>query len=176
MAQQIQLSAGKVATVDDADFDWLSRWKWTYMSSGYAYRQEPIGRWWDRKLRTVFMHRFIMDAPAGMYVDHINHDTLDNRRCNLRIVTPTQSLRNTRALRGGTSLFKGVSLQSGRWCAEIWVDGNHMRLGRFLTQKDAARAYNAAAVAHFGEHACLNDLEALSDTLDIPIIPKLVRK
>lgn len=76
--------------VDDEDYKWLSAWKWCTDTN-------PINRN-NYALRTsggtVSMHRLIMGQPKGMEVDHINHDTLDNRKENLRVVTTAQNQRN----------------------------------------------------------------------------------
>jgi HNH endonuclease len=81
----ISLTQGQVARVDERDYEWLSQWKWfaTYYShvdSWYAGRGAPI----------LGMHVALMDPPGGWTVDHRNHDTLDNRRSNLRLATYSQ--------------------------------------------------------------------------------------
>lgn len=159
MSKRIPLSKGKYAIVDDADYDFLSQWKWTYTGNGYAIRSETI----DGERVYTYMHRQLMNAPRGHYVDHINHNTLDNRRENLRVVTPTQSLYNTRPRKQTVSPFKGVTLVKNRWQAAIHVDGEKVVIGRFLTQRAAAEAYNEAAQKHFGEYAVLNDLKAIQN-------------
>jgi hypothetical protein len=166
MPKQIPLTRNKFATVDDADYEWLTRWKWCCTAGGYPMRRETTA---SGASRYVYMHRQIMDAPDAHYVDHINHDTLDNRRENLRVATPTESMRNTRPLRGGTSQFKGVGLANRRWVARIQIEGGYIHLGRFLTQREAAAAYNEAAILHFGEFACLNDLSQVAPEDDPPI-------
>lgn len=86
--KEIPLTQGYVTLVDDADYEWLSRWKWHY-HGGYAERGDG-----------VLMHREITDCPAGKEVDHINHDPLDNRRENLRVVTRWQNMLNRRMRKG----------------------------------------------------------------------------
>jgi HNH endonuclease/AP2 domain len=112
---------------------------------------------------TLSMHRAIMRAPTGAVVDHINGDTLDNRRSNLRVVTQAQNSRNRRKTPGLTSAYKGVyyraEAKSYPWCAIIQVNGMKVQLGQFMTERDAALAYNAAATRLHGEFARLNDLE-----------------
>jgi hypothetical protein len=109
------------------------------------------------------MHRVIMDANAGMEVDHEKHRPLpekvvDNRKANLRVCTTQQNQANRRPNRGCTSAFKGVSLlkREGKWRAQITVDGRNRYLGRFTDEFAAARAYDAAALEHFGEFAHTN--------------------
>lgn len=171
MPREIPLTRGKVALVDDADYEWLSRWKWHYQGNGYAWRNLLV----DGKNRSIAMHRAITECPAGVCVDHINHDPLDNRRCNLRIATQGENRQNERPIRGGTSVFKGVVFTMNRWSARIGSGSARTYLGRFLTQRDAAAAYNAAALALYGEYACLNDLSLLPEHLDVPIVPQRIR-
>lgn len=93
-------------------------------------------------------------------VDHINGNGLDNRKVNLRLSSRAQNLANTRG-QSGTSPFKGVSYckKTGRWKAQITVKGVNRNLGRFLTQEEAAVAYNVAAVEAWGEFAFQNILD-----------------
>ena len=123
MSKEIPLTQGKVAIVDDADFDWLNQWKWHYAAAGYAARAAG-----GRKNRHIlYMHRLITDAPAEAHVDHRDHDGLNNRRNNLRIATPSQNRYNTRLSRG-SSKYKGVrySTRGKMWVAVIHA--NHKRL------------------------------------------------
>lgn len=104
------------------------------------------------------MHRFIMDAPKGQQVDHINGNKLDNRKSNLRICSHSENLRNQRKPKDNKSGFKGVSWHKGakRWCAEIRSNGKRHHLGYFDTAEDAAKAYDIAATLIHGDYARLN--------------------
>lgn len=166
MPQKIPLSKGKFTIVDDADYKWLSQWKWSYSGNGYAIRSAK-GK--DGQRKYIYMHRQILDAPDGKYVDHINHDTLDNRRFNLRVASPTESIRNTRPRKNGKSVFKGVTLVQNRWQVSIQVGDEKITVGRYLTQREAAAAYNKAAKTYFGEFAVLNDIDALPASKDKPL-------
>lgn len=108
----------------------------------------------------VFMHRFIMMAPEGLEVDHINGNRLDNRECNLRIVTPSKNQYNRRMQRNNKTGYKGVSFDRsrGKFMASISANGKQINLGRFKTAEEAARAYNQAALELHGEYAFLNDV------------------
>lgn len=140
----VPLTQGKFAKVDNDDFDRLKDINWRY-SVGYA-KNDEFGR----------MHRFITNCPENLEVDHINHDTLDNRRRNLRIATPSQNSINKKA-RAGSSIYKGVHLyRSGKWQANLVYKKKYYYLGRFDTEEEAARAYDKKSREVAGEFAWLN--------------------
>lgn len=144
----IPLSRGMFAKVDDADFAELSKYQW-YAQRGYktwyACRGDNSQGW--RKRKIISMHRELMCFPAGLEVDHINGDGLDNQRANLRTCTRSQNQGNRAPTKG--RLFRGVRREKNRWVA-ILCD---REVGRFSTPEEAARAYDAAAIKHFGEFA-----------------------
>lgn len=152
---EIALTKGFVAVVDDEDADSLSGWKWSARTSRwgpYAVRAETE----DGKNRYIYMHRVIVGAISGQVVDHINRNTLDNRKENLRICTTTQNAQNAKSHSDSVSPYKGVSPNSKKgkpWVSQICIRGKQTRLGVFNTQEEAARAYDAVAVAEFGEFA-----------------------
>lgn len=154
--RKIKLTRGKFALVDDADYHWLSQIKWRYTTNGYA---SGILFGGTKTGKTVLMHRLIMLAPDTMTVDHKNHDTLDNRRKNLRHATQTQQNAN-RIKTFGASIYKGVYRRSDglKWMAQIGKDRKKRSMGCFESEEDAARCYNAMADFLFGEHALLNDV------------------
>lgn len=149
----ISLTRGLSCLVDEADYATLASHKWCVMSDGYAGREVSKGK-------TVSMHRIIMNAKKGEYVDHINHDIRDNRRCNLRICTAVESLRNRRKLKAATSRYKGVSWNKvwNKWQVAIRAGGNKMSLGCFTDEDDAATVYNVAAQLFHGDYAVLNSI------------------
>jgi hypothetical protein len=107
----------------------------------------------------VYLHRFIMSAPVGKLVDHINpSDTLDNRTSNLRLATKHENSHNQRPRIGNSSKYKGVSWykRHSKWQVSIGVNGKRKHLGLYTAEIDAARAYDAAASESFGEFAYLN--------------------
>lgn len=169
MSQQIQLSQGKFATVDDEDFEWLSRCKWSFDPKGYAVRAQRT----EGKTVMLYMHRAILNASGPCVVDHVDGDGLNNQRANLRIATVAQNVHNTRPRkRSKTSGYKGVSRfrKTGKWQASIKKGDLRLHLGLFGTDVDAARAYNAAARHLFGPHAYVNDVP--SDTLTFDDLPR----
>jgi hypothetical protein len=152
--REIELTKGRVALVDDDDFDRLNQYKWCLGGDSqytyYARRQS--GR------ENIFMHRVILDAPADLHVDHIDGDGLNNQRSNLRLVTRSQNHQNRRPDTNARSRYKGVSWVSAysKWRATIKVQGKRYSLGYHANEVDAARAYDTAARLHYGEYARLN--------------------
>lgn len=154
----IPLTNGQNAIVDDEDYDALIGYRWSF-ANGYARRTiYARGQGRIRKGASEIMHRVIMNAPRGMEVDHINRNRLDNRRCNLRLVTHTQNAWNRGGLgRNQSSQYAGVQkTTNGRWLARIMVNGTHIGLGTFGSEIEAARAYDNAARKYRGEYALLN--------------------
>jgi AP2 domain len=149
----IPLTQGQNAIVDAADFDWLNQWNWrakwgVTTKSFYA----------ARGLETIYMQRQILDCKENEQADHRNHDTLDNRRGNLRKCTCAENRRNNRMYVTNTTGFRGVS-----WCeeergflAQICAGEMRLRLGVFKTVVEAAKAYDKAAGKLHGEFAQLN--------------------
>ncbi len=156
----IPLTQGKFTMVDDEDFEFLNQHKWCVERNGktnshyYAVRANPL----KRGLAQLRMHRIIMNTPAGMEVDHIDHDTLNNQKYNLRNVTHKQNVQNTSSWVKCRSAYRGVSFETSRqkWTAKIKVNQKTLNLGRFYDEKEAAKAYDEAAKRHFGEFANLN--------------------
>lgn len=156
----IPLTQGKFAKVDDADFDWLNKWKWCAIKNAcgnwYAARSTPRDPV-TYKQKFITMHRQIMGFPVGQ-VDHWDCDGLNNQRDNLRRANQTQQNHNRRKYHGKTSQYKGVTWRKNRgfWIASIRVDGVFVYLGSSHIEIEAARMYDAAAKKYFGEFARLN--------------------
>lgn len=155
----IPLTQGKFAQVDDVEFEELSRCKW-YFDGYYAARDCRNS---GRKSK-VYMHRQIMNTPAGMETDHIDGNGLNNCRSNLRICTRVENGRNARKTNNCSSVFKGVTWhkQRGKWQAQIEILGNRKHLGLYKIPEDAAHAYDKAALEYYGEFAKLNFPEVQS--------------
>lgn len=143
---------GKVALVDDDDFESVSRFNWFFSSAGYAVANVQK----NGCIFTLCMHRLIMDARDGEELDHINHDPLDNRRCNLRFCTRSQNVANTRKHSNNKSGFKGVSWHksSMKWRAVINMNGKHTHIGSFVNIEDAVAAHALKSIEVFGEFGC----------------------
>lgn len=153
--REIPLTKGYVTVINEAHWGLIEPFKWCVSETAHLrYAKATINR------STVYMHRLITGASTGSEVDHINHDGLDNRYPeNIRICTRAQNNVNRRSFVDGTSAYKGVSWckRAKFWRAEITVDGRYRFLGFYDNEKDAAQAWNAAAVAAWGEFALLND-------------------
>jgi len=140
--------------VDTDMFDTVNQYTWTKSSYGYAVRYTGSSRKRNRKL--IWLHRFIMSPQKEEEVDHINHNKLDNRKCNLRLCNRQMNSFNNKSKRGN-SKYKGVHLRkNGRYEASIMYDYKKIHLGYFTTEKGAALAYDIAAMRYFGEYAYLN--------------------
>jgi hypothetical protein len=156
--KRISLTQGQFAVVDDADYEVLIQWKWQAVwrpgtRSFYAKRRIELPRTDRRRSYTMYMARQIMGNPPGKDVDHRNHDTLDNRRLNLRVATHQENLLNKRPYFRNMSGYKGVCAARNRWRAEICLNGHRRRLGHFDTPELAHAAYVRAARKYHGEFA-----------------------
>lgn len=150
--KELRLFGGQTALVDDEDYELLSNLTWYEQKDGYARAN-------IRKGQQVLMHRFIMNAPSHLQVDHINRKRLDNRRANLRLCTQEQNHQNRTHTPRGTSKYRGVhwDKQQGKWRVHISVNGRTRHVGRFKDEMEAVQAYNRAAREHFGEFAALDN-------------------
>jgi hypothetical protein len=154
----LALTRGLKALIDAADLELVGRFRW------HAYTQSS-GRNYVRSCpkrgTQLHLHRVILGAQDGYVVDHANGNSLDNRRSNLRLCTVQENCRNKSAYRDrklAAGSYLGVSLScGGNFQAQLRRgDGASVNLGVFAQAEDAARAYDAAAVEHFGEFAALN--------------------
>lgn len=152
--KEIKLTKGFVALVDDADYEWLNQWKWCAAATKrlwYAIRLDSVTQ------KKVKMHRVIMQAPAGLHVDHRDANGLNNQRHNLRLATALQNLANRRTFEH-SSIYKGVhwDAERNKWFAQINFNYKKFALGRFDSEVEAALAYDAKARELSGDFARLN--------------------
>lgn len=160
----IPLTQGQFAIVDVTSYDWLMQWKWCAhwspsTHSFYAVRRVPLG---NNKRESIYMHRQILGLRYGdkRRGDHRNHDTLDDRRENLRIVSQVENCQNQKVRSDNKTGCKGVCVYKGRrYRSKISVKGVEKHLGYFhLTPEGlqaATDAYLFAADLYFGEFAFL---------------------
>jgi hypothetical protein len=151
-----------IVLVDDEDFEYLNQFKWyphkDISNTIYVVRNTPMV---NRKRKHIRMHREILGVTdPKTYVDHIDHNGLNNQKYNLRKVTPFQNSWNSTSKKGGTSIYLGVSLhRKNCWRAFIMKNGKSFYLGIHKTEEDAALAYNKAAIELHGEFASLNNIK-----------------
>lgn len=158
----ILLSQNKYTIVDLDDYEWLAKRKWWLKTGrGGMYVWGPGDSDSTGMTGRIWMHRVIMHvSDPALVVDHINGNTLDNRKINLRVCEQYQNCKNTSKRKNGISRYKGVSIKvlknSVKWSAEIQSDGKSYYIGLFDTQELAAEAYNRYAIKYHGEFAKLN--------------------
>jgi len=149
MSKIIPLTQGKVAIVDDEDYEYLNQFKWyarKHRNTFYAARN--IYR--NGKQTVLSMHTAVMGRKKGLEIDHINGNGLDNRRSNLRFVTHRQNLQNRHTAK--TSKYPGVNWSkiAHKWRAYIEINGKQIHLGYFNNEYEAYLAYQKA-VEKLGE-------------------------
>ena len=157
--RRIPLTQGKYAIVDPEDFERLNKYKWHVVRGAktyYASRNSRIGN----KRIAIKMHREILNPPAPLVVDHINHKGYDNRRANLRPATRAQNAVNKsiQTTSSGSSKYRGVSWHKNRqkWQAYIGVNYKQIIIGYYDNEIKAAKAYDKEAKKHHGEFGVLN--------------------
>jgi hypothetical protein len=167
---------GHVALIDEGDYEHVRVHRWYYAPphgtnrTGYAATTIRVekGKW-----RSIGMHRFVMDAPPKLKVDHENGNGLDNRRTNLRYATTMQNNANAAAYSNSKSGYRGVywTERDHAWAATIHLADRVYFLGRYATAEEAARVYDAKAREFFGEFARLN----LPESEGLPLPERIVR-
>lgn len=121
---------------DESDFDTIKKYTWSVTGSNYVCTQH------NKKF--ILMHRLLLDAPNHLQVDHINHNTLDNRRCNIRLSTVSQNNVNKN--------FKGYTRRkNGKFEVSMRINGKYSYLGRFNTEKEAKKYRNEIARKVYGD-------------------------
>lgn len=159
----VDLPNGFRTQVDEAD--WLGQnlalYTW-YARGRHDGKRYVVAKLWDyaaKKQKTLWLHRLILDAQTGQFVDHVNGDTLDNRRPNLRLCTNAENQQNS-GPRKGTSRFKGVSWinKRGKWRVSFNWQGQTYFCGYFADEVEAAKEYNRRASELCGGFARLNKM------------------
>jgi hypothetical protein len=156
LTKKIKLTKGYFTLVDIDDYEKVKNMKWyVCCSKGYNYAQTSY------KSKKIWLSHLIMNPSKNLFVDHINHDTLDNRHFNLRICTKKENNRNYHLPVNNTSGYKGVCLRklTGKWLAYIKYNGVRLNLGYFKDKIEAAKVYDKKAIELFGKFAYLNTYE-----------------
>lgn len=140
--------------IDDQDLHYLI---------GYKYAAaERNGKFYLANRETnQYFHRIIMGSPKGLYIDHIDGNPTNNKKSNLRVVTPSQNSYNQSKAKDTSSKFKGVCFypKAKKYRAYINHEGKRINIGYFKTEVEAGNAYNEYAVKLFGVHARLNPID-----------------
>jgi len=158
--KEIKLTQGKTTLVDDEDLEYLLQFKWyvsfNKVSKRWVAQRHNIK---NGKRKMVYMHREIMNAPDKLFVDHRNHDTLDNRKQNLRICTKTENAINRKgACINSTSKYLGVSWNknNNKWETYIAKNSKKIFLGFFNNEEKAAIIRDKVAIQLHGDYVSLN--------------------
>jgi len=151
---RIKLTQNKYAEVSAQDVEMLSQYTWHASKTGGSWYARVSSR--TPKISNAQMGNILLQPPQGRYVDHINGNPLDNRRENLRIVTPTQNAWNRKAKNTGSTKYKGVwrvkRSYGVAYETSICVEGKRTRLGAFSTAEEAHMAYEEAAKRLQGDY------------------------
>ncbi len=163
-AKWLQLTRGKFALVDNDLFEKLNKHPWHWNATGKSFGYVAC----DNGKTHTMLHHVVLGVSGRVHIDHRNNNGLDCRRENLRVANRQGNGANRgkfvgRRGRTFTSRYKGVinrskhlSLGADPWLARIRVNGQLIHLGRFISEEEAARAYDRAALQHFGEFAKTN--------------------
>ena len=156
--KKIELTQGKFALVDDADYKYINQFKWCFKKDrndkGYAVRKENG--------KITKMQFLILEKQDGLIIDHINMNGIDNRKENLRLCTKAENCQNRSIRKDSSSGYKGVfrtkNSKKNPWRARVTNNGKRINLGVFPSKKEASMAYNEKAKELFGDFAAINNL------------------
>jgi len=151
----VTLTQGYEAVIDAADAPFVGQFNWCAVvncNTVYAYRRTKTK---EGGAFGTLLHRFLLEPPKGVEVDHISRDGLDNRRANLRVASRAQNSWNSKPPSSNTSGYKNVTFckRKRRWVVRISVGNKRLRFGSFPTPGEAHAAYVKACLLHHGEFA-----------------------
>lgn len=153
---EVTLNKGIKMLIDSDVWDLFKHKKW------FAVNSHARGNFYVMRAsygKTETLHRLIMGVnDRNVFVDHINHNTLDNRKCNLRLCTRSENARNLNSHKDSISKYLGVTLHKNRnkWQTQIKINGKNTYIGVFEKEIDAAMAYDKVAKIHHKQYANLN--------------------
>ena len=153
MLREIELTKGYMALVDNSDYERVTVHNWCAFETGINIKRVyGVRKMGGNNRLNIFLHRFIMNAPEDMQVDHIDHNGLNCQKYNLRLASCVQNGANSRKPIG-ISGYRGVEpYPNGRWRARA----QEKHIGVFDAPEEAAAAYDRYALAIWGEFAMLN--------------------
>ena len=155
--KEIELTQGKVALVDDIDYEYLMQWKWYANRHRDHFRARRTDRT-NGDQKTIRMHNVIAERMEidSEHIDHIDRNPLNNQRSNLRVATRSQNQHNRGAQKNSKTGVKGISFDKtqGRYQARIEITGKHYYIGRFDTVEEAAVVIKQKREELVGEFAC----------------------
>lgn len=147
--------------IDKGDYEKISKHKW-HLDIDKRYNtfrvKSSVYQGYKKSPKNIKLHRYLMDAKKGEVVDHINHNTLDNRKSNLRITNNYGNGQNRNVQKNNLIGYKGVKKANNKYMARIFHNNIYIYLGVFNTPEDAAKEYNKKAKEIFGEFAYLNEV------------------
>ncbi len=147
--KEIKLTQGYVALIDDEDFEKVSQYTW--------FVEKRRQRRYARNKIVGYLHRFIMNTPKELEVDHKDWNGLNCQKVNLVNTTRSRNAQNqSRALNKLVGVY--LDKRDNRIFSSICVNYKNICLGTFSTQLEAAKAYNIAALQYFGSNARLNEV------------------
>ena len=151
----INLTQGKVALVDDEDFEELNKYKWFAFKNGNTFYALRSAKTINKKRKVIYMHRVLANTPDGMNTDHKDRDGLNNQKSNLRACTYAENCRNKLKAPNNTSGYKGVHFHkaSQKWTAYLRVDKKAISFGYFDSKEMAHQAYVEGVKKHHKEFA-----------------------
>lgn len=153
---EIKMNLGVSMKIDAEDWEKFGEFKWFPID---AHKRGKYYVMRKRSGKTEILHRLIMNViDKSKVVDHINHDTLDNRKINLRVCSRSENQRNLTSHKDSISKYLGVTWHKSRnkWQAQIKENGKNMYIGVFVSEVEAAKAYDERAKKHHKEFANLN--------------------
>lgn len=150
--KEIKLTQGKIALVDDDDFEKLNQWEW-HAKTFYKSKKWYAAR--SQKGKTILMHRIILNPTSGMDIDHQDNNGLNNQKSNIRICTRSQNRENTGKRIDNKTGFKGVCWYQKykKYSSSISHNRKRIFLGYFNTPLEAAKIYNEYAKKIHGDFA-----------------------
>ncbi|MBO5484350.1 MAG: HNH endonuclease [Lachnospiraceae bacterium] len=143
---EVLLPNNQIMKCDEEDWYLWKEHYWRVGNNGYACSNA-----FEEDKGTIYFHQLVIDCPDGMVRDHINRDRLDNRRCNLRIVSPRRNSLNSGMNKNNTSGVKGVYRSRNKWVAQIVSNGKNHYLGSYDSIEEASDVRRKAEIEYFGE-------------------------